>query len=112
MASSDLSHFHPDKTAPILDTTCIEAVCQLNCAWMEEQEACGKQPILTLMHIARAKGWKAKLLQYRNSSDTAGDRSRVVGYAAIAFVESEPAATESCRPGRRPVGRRKNGKRS
>jgi hypothetical protein len=44
------------------------------------------------MHIARAQGWKAKLLDYRNSGDTAGDRSRVVGYAAIAFFEPEDAA--------------------
>ena len=95
VASSDLSHFHPDKTARDLDTTCIESVCQLNCAWMQEQEACGKQPILALMHIARAKGWKAKLLDYRNSSDAAGDRSRVVGYAAIAFFEPEGAADTS-----------------
>ena len=95
VASSDLSHFHPDKTARELDTTCIESVCQLNCAWMQEQEACGKQPILALMHIARAKGWKAKLLDYRNSSDAAGDRSRVVGYAAIAFFEPEGAADTS-----------------
>ena len=95
VASSDLSHFYPDKTARDLDTTCIDAVCQLNCAWMQEQEACGKQPILTLMHIARAKGWKAKLLDYRNSGDTAGDRSRVVGYAAIAFFEPEGAADTS-----------------
>ena len=85
VASSDLSHFYPDEKARELDTTCVEAVCQLNCEWMEEQEACGKQPILTLMHIARAKGWQAKLLDYRNSGDTRGDRSQVVGYAAIAF---------------------------
>ena len=36
------------------------------------------------MHLARAKV-KPQLLDYRNSGDTAGDKSAVVGYAAIAF---------------------------
>lgn len=98
VASSDLSHYYPDQKARGLDTTCIQAVCQLNGAWMAEQEACGKGPILTLMHVARAKGWKAKLLDYRNSGDTAGDRSHVVGYAAIAFFEPEGPATASPAP--------------
>ena len=52
---------------------------------MKTQEACGKLPILTLMHLARQKGWKAQLLDYRNSGDTAGVKSAVVGYSAIAF---------------------------
>ncbi len=90
VASSDLSHYYPDKKARGLDSTCIEAICKLNCDWMAEQEACGKLPILTLMHLARAKGWQAKLLDYRTSGDTAGDRSAVVGYAAIAFFDAEP----------------------
>jgi hypothetical protein len=40
---------------------------------------------MTVMHLARQKGWKTKLLDYRNSGDTSGDKTRVVGYAAIAF---------------------------
>ena len=43
------------------------------------------------MHVAREKGWKARLLDYRNSGDTAGDKSRVVGYAAIAFYDEKAA---------------------
>jgi AmmeMemoRadiSam system protein A len=44
------------------------------------------------MHLAREKGWKTQLLDYRNSGDTAGDKRAVVGYAAIAFYE---AATQN-----------------
>jgi len=87
VASSDLSHYHPYQTPKGLDTTCIEAILRLNTDWMERQEACGKGPILTLMHLALKRGWKAKLLDYRNSGDVTGDRSGVVGYAAIAFVQ-------------------------
>ena len=97
VASSDLSHFHPYSEAKDLDTTCIEAILRLNTDWMERQEACGKLPILTLMHLAKQKGWKAKLLDYRNSGDVTGDKSRVVGYAAIALYdapgEEEPEET-------------------
>jgi AmmeMemoRadiSam system protein A len=93
VASSDLSHFYPYDVAKGLDTTCVKAICGLNIEWMERQEACGKAPILTLMHIARQKGWKARLLDYRNSGDTAGDKSRVVGYAAIAFYAPDGAGS-------------------
>jgi len=85
VASSDLSHYHPYAEARQLDNRCVKAVCDLDLEQMQTQEACGKTAILTLMHLARQKGWKARLLDYRNSGDTAGDRGRVVGYAAIAF---------------------------
>jgi AmmeMemoRadiSam system protein A len=93
VASSDLSHYHPYDEAKELDNRCVKAVCDLNIEEMKSQEACGKVPILTLMHLARKKGWKTQLLDYRNSGDTAGDKSAVVGYAAIAFYE--PAAPQN-----------------
>ncbi len=90
VASSDLSHYYPYDKAEELDHRCVKAVCDLNIDEMKTQEACGKLPILTLMHLARAKGWKTQLLDYRNSGDTAGDKNRVVGYSAIAFYEPAP----------------------
>jgi len=87
VASSDLSHYYPYNVAEQLDASCVRAICHLDVKWMQNEEACGKLPVLTLMHLARQKGWKTKLLDYRNSGDTSGDRSRVVGYAAIAFYE-------------------------
>ncbi len=90
VASSDLSHYYPYDEAEKLDNRCIKAICDLNIHEMETQEACGKLPILTLMHLALEKGWKTQLLDHRNSGDTAGDKSKVVGYAAIAFYEPAP----------------------
>ena len=87
VASSDLSHYHPYGEAKDLDKRCIGAICNLDIDEMKFREACGKQPLLTLMHLARLKGWKARLLDYRNSGDTGSDRDRVVGYTAIAFYE-------------------------
>jgi AmmeMemoRadiSam system protein B/AmmeMemoRadiSam system protein A len=89
VASSDLSHYYPYDQAKRLDDACVKAVCDLDVKRMQEQEACGKGPILALMHLARAKGWKTKLLDCRNSGDTSGDKSQVVGYAAIAFYSDE-----------------------
>jgi hypothetical protein len=39
------------------------------------------------MHVARRLGLSVKLLDQRNSGDTAGDRSRVVGYGSFAVFE-------------------------
>jgi hypothetical protein len=95
IASSDLSHYHSYAEAKALDTRCVKAVCALDIAQMETQEACGEKPILTLMHLARMKGWQAKLLDQRTSGDTAGDKGRVVGYAAIAFYAPTNSAAKA-----------------
>jgi hypothetical protein len=91
LASSDLSHYHPYEDAQKLDRSCVDAVCAMDFEAMAKQEACGKGPILTLMHLAKAKNWKPVLLNLRNSGDTSGEKARgVVGYAAVAFVEEGP----------------------
>jgi MEMO1 family protein len=87
LASSDLSHYHSYDAARKLDGRCVKAICDLNLDQMKEQEACGKLPILTLMHLARLKDWKTRLLDSRNSGDVSGEKDRVVGYTAIAFYE-------------------------
>jgi MEMO1 family protein len=99
VASSDLSHYHPYDEAKDLDNHCIGAILELKSDLMKTQEACGKLPIMTLINLARLKGWKAQLLDYRNSGDTAGDKSGVVGYTAIAFYE--PASEHYAAPERR-----------
>ena len=87
IASTDLSHYHPYEEANRLDKRCVDAICGLQANRITGMDACGYQPVLTLMEIARRKGWKAKLLDYRNSGDTSGQKANVVGYAAIAFFE-------------------------
>ena len=92
VASSDLSHYYPYEMAHQLDKRCTEAIVALNFRQMSRAEACGMRPILVVMHIARMRGWKAKLLKYCNSGDTGGNKSGVVGYAAIAFYDSPGSA--------------------
>jgi AmmeMemoRadiSam system protein B len=88
IASSDLSHYNPYERAIRIDAIANKAVPALDIKTMEESgDACGKTAILTLMHIARKKGWKGELLDYRNSGDTAGSKDAVVGYGCYAFYE-------------------------
>ncbi len=87
VVSSDLSHYHPYATARELDTAFIEAVLRGDVVAVARGEACGRNPILTLMFIAQKLGWTPHFLDYRNSGDTAGDKRQVVGYAAIAYTE-------------------------
>ncbi|MEM4359120.1 MAG: AmmeMemoRadiSam system protein B [Candidatus Bilamarchaeaceae archaeon] len=87
LISSDLSHYHPYADAVRIDRIANECIPALNFKKAELMEACGKTAIITAMHIAKAKGWKGVLLDYRNSGDTAGPKDGVVGYGAYAFYE-------------------------
>ena len=53
------------------------------------EQACGCHVINGLLLAAKRRGLSAHLLDMRNSGDTAGDRTRVVGYASLAFTESD-----------------------
>ena len=87
VASSDLSHFLPYEDAVLRDRETIEVILNLEAEKLKYREnaACGKIPISILINMARRYAWKPVFLHYSNSGDTAGDRSRVVGYGAIAF---------------------------
>lgn len=88
MVSSDLSHYYPYEEAVKIDELANENIPELNIEkTKQEVEACGKVAILTLMHLARELNWKGKFISYRNSGDTAGDRSQVVGYGCYGFWE-------------------------
>jgi AmmeMemoRadiSam system protein B len=84
--SSDLSHYHAYAEARTIDSATAAAVLALQPLTSHEQ-ACGAMPVNALLAVARRRGLQARLLDLRNSGDTAGDRSRVVGYAAFAFSE-------------------------
>ncbi|HUT56894.1 MAG TPA: AmmeMemoRadiSam system protein B [Phycisphaerae bacterium] len=92
VASSDLSHHYAYDEARALDERCVQAILDLRIDEMPLHEACGRGPILALMHMARLKGWRAKLLATCNSGDTSGNKASVVGYAAIAFHEADQQA--------------------
>ncbi|MBU0703978.1 MAG: AmmeMemoRadiSam system protein B [Chloroflexi bacterium] len=86
VVSNDLSHFHPYDQAQRLDHAVLEAVLNDDERGVLGGEACGRAPVVTLMGVARRKGWQPHLLDYRTSGDTAGDRMRVVGYGSVAYT--------------------------
>jgi AmmeMemoRadiSam system protein A len=88
--SSDLSHYLPYAQAQAVDRATVERILQLD-SRLDHEQACGATPLAGALQVARAHGLVPRLLDLRNSGDTAGDRSRVVGYCAIAF---EPGATD------------------
>jgi hypothetical protein len=84
--SSDLSHYLPYAMARQKDAATTASILHLE-QLDEFEQACGALPINGLIEVARRRGLRPTLLDLRNSGDTAGDRSRVVGYAAFAFEE-------------------------
>lgn len=90
VVSSDLSHFLPYADAQAKDAATVQTILHLD-ATLVGDRACGAHPVNGLLVSARRKGLVAHLLDLRNSGDTAGDKQRVVGYAAIAFTEAEAA---------------------
>jgi AmmeMemoRadiSam system protein B/AmmeMemoRadiSam system protein A len=97
VVSADLSHYLPYAQAIERDQDTIRAILELNAQPIlsDANRSCGKYPIAVLLGLARKHGWQSVLLHYANSGDTAGDRSRVVGYAAVAFFGEEPMPTLS-----------------
>ena len=85
VASSDLSHYEPYDEAVAHDHTTIRHILDGRGDLLEGDDACGFLPIRTLLAVAQRSGWKPELVEYRNSGDTAGDKSAVVGYASIAL---------------------------
>ncbi len=86
--SSDLSHYHPYDEAVKIDSIANDCIPKLDydCV-LNKVEACGKLGILTLIEIAKRKRWKAALVDYKNSGDTAGPKDQVVGYGCYAFYD-------------------------
>jgi len=93
IASTDMTHYEPQKTAEKKDKAAIEAMLKLD----EEQlystveayniSMCGYGPTITAIAAAKILGAKkAELLCYKTSGDVVGDFSAVVGYASLVFT--------------------------
>jgi AmmeMemoRadiSam system protein B len=84
--SSDLSHYLPYRAAQSADQACVRNILAMKGPILHEQ-ACGATPLNGLLLAAAKHHLRPQLLGLCNSGDTAGDKSRVVGYASIAFME-------------------------
>lgn len=102
VASTDLSHFHNDKTARELDSVFMEKLEAFDPDNLGEAlgsghtEACGGGPTAAVMIAARKLGAdRCKVLNYATSGDITGDKSSVVGYVSAAILKSEPATGQN-----------------
>ena len=102
VASSDLSHYHPYDQAATLDGKTLNAIGEWDYLTLSDNfqsrtwEACGGGPIVAAMIAAERLGaTRAQVIKYANSGDVTGDRSRVVGYGAVALIQEEGRGTET-----------------
>jgi AmmeMemoRadiSam system protein B len=84
--SSDLSHYHDYATAQRMDSATSKAIETLNSDAIGFEDACGRNPVLGMLEIARRHGLTPHTVDLRNSGDTAGPRDQVVGYGAYTFT--------------------------
>lgn len=90
LASSDFSHYLPQKTAKKIDMSLIEDIEKLNekkffDKIMEKNASvCGFGAIAVALVFAKELGAKkGELLKYATSGDISGDLASVVGYASV-----------------------------
>jgi hypothetical protein len=102
VASSDLSHYPAAQDANIADRETLTAIAKLDPAAFRANiqehrnknipnlgtSACGEAPIMAAMAAAKSLGaTSGVVVSYANSGDTSvGERSRVVGYGAVALT--------------------------
>ncbi|NLD92789.1 MAG: AmmeMemoRadiSam system protein B [Fibrobacter sp.] len=93
VASSDLSHYFPQTDARELDNKTIATIIASDKKGFID--ACGETPIRIVMALAEKLHYSPVKLDARTSWETApdyGEKNRVVGYASVAFVETEQRA--------------------
>lgn len=85
VVSSDLSHYLDYETARRRDEKTARIIEKCDPHRIDYEDACGRNAVNGLLELARRKGWRARTVDLRNSGDTAGDKSRVVGYGGFVF---------------------------
>ena len=73
---------------PARDRATAGAIEQLQFDRLGPYDACGFAALNGALCAGRQRGWSIERLDLRNSGDTSGERSRVVGYGAWAFIAS------------------------
>ncbi len=80
--STDLSHYHNYRDAVKLDGVTAEAIENIKPQSLQREQACGYDALSGLLRLAGNENLKIERLALKNSGDTAGDKSSVVGYGA------------------------------
>jgi AmmeMemoRadiSam system protein B len=82
--SSDLSHYLPYDQARLVDKNTCERILT-GAAALSGDEACGANAINGLLKSTHYQQLQVEAIDVRNSGDTCGDKTRVVGYGSFAL---------------------------
>ncbi|MFQ5499795.1 MAG: AmmeMemoRadiSam system protein B [Candidatus Zixiibacteriota bacterium] len=112
VASSDLSHFHPERKARRLDGAMREAIEKYDPDLVMETiesgrgEACGGGPVAAVMLASkRLGGNEVRFIDYTTSGETTGDFSEVVGYLSAVVVAGKDTKIVTSTVGQQAAGR-------
>ena len=101
IASSDMSHYDSHELTMVKDREAIVRIEQLDdkglydTIYEKDVTMCGYGAVSVAINLVRGVGGRAYTLKYYTSGDISGDKSAVVGYAAIIFTKSmEPSGRE------------------
>lgn len=90
VASSDMTHYEPQKIAEKKDQEAIQAILELDEDKLFKKvkdldiSMCGYAPVIVIIAAAKyLKAKSAKLIKYLTSADTTKDQESVVGYAGL-----------------------------
>lgn len=90
LASSDMSHYVPDKTARLKDKRAIDKILDIDPEGLyevvmhEKISMCGCLPATVMLSASKLLGARgAHLVKYMTSGEVSGDYDSVVGYAGI-----------------------------
>ena len=89
VVSTDLSHFHDYDTAQAMDNRTAKAIESFDWQSVGREDACGRIPMSGLLTYAKNNSMQIKRVGLCNSGDTAGDKSRVVGYGAWVVYDAK-----------------------
>jgi hypothetical protein len=86
VVSTDLSHYENYESARAHDAHTVAAILAGDVDAIDPYDACGAYPVRGMLAAAQRHALDVRLLDARNSGDTAGPRDRVVGYGAFALT--------------------------
>jgi AmmeMemoRadiSam system protein A len=92
VVSADLSHYNEYNESLAIDAYTVNNIMNLDSEAILNSEIDAPWAVSSLLKIAKEKSWKPYFLGYANSGDVTGDKSSVVGYSAIIFVEEKEAS--------------------
>ena len=91
--STDMSHYHDYDEAKRIDGATLQRIAGL-ATDLTHDDACGATALNGFLDLAHRKALSIRLLAACNSGDTAGGKTRVVGYSSFALYDGVELSAE------------------